>query len=186
MKKSVIVLLFAAATARADLELKPQTGVYDLDGFKFERLVFYDGPTKVTYSPPTGWHYAGDTSKLVLWPARVTEAEAVVTIRKAVEFPSFDAEGIKRLTDEAVASLPAGATRINIVSQTTDPVVIEQKGTYLCVIEYERESHLWSRSVLFLDRKPGEQIQFQLTCKRGDFPALHKAFQASQFTWQNL
>ncbi len=186
MKKSVLVLFFVAATVRGDLQFNPQTGVYDLDGIKFERLVFYDGPAKITYSPPVGWHYTGESNKLVLWPPRVTEAEASVTVRKAGEFPSFDADGIKRLTDEAVASLPSGATRINIVSQATDPVVIERKGTYLCVMEYERGGVLWSRSVLFLNRKPGEQIQFQLTCKHGDFAALERAFQASHFTWQNL
>ncbi len=187
MKRIFLWLFFAATTAaQADLQLKPQTDIYELDGFKFERLVFHDGSLSITYSPPTGWHYAGDDSKLVLWPPHGSEAEAVVTIHKGSSFPAFDAEGIKSLTDEAVAALPAGATQANIVSQATDPVVIERKGTFLCIIRYERGGYSWSRSLLFLNRKPGEQMQFQLTCKQADFAVLHKAFLGSHFTWQNL
>jgi hypothetical protein len=102
------------------------------------------------------------------------------------EVTLFDEAGMKRLTDEVVAALPPGARKMSIVSQAKDPVIIEGKGTYLCVVEYEQASVLWSRSVLFLNRSASEQLQFQLTSRRGDFASLEKAFQASQFSWQNL
>jgi hypothetical protein len=186
MRKALLVLLCLSGGARAELLLNPETAIYELDGFKFERLVVYDGSHKITYSPPTGWHYSGQGDRLKLWPPHTPEAEAIVTRRKMAEVTPFDEAGIKRLTDEVVAALPPGARQVNIVSQIKDPVIIEQKGTYLCVVEYEQASVFWSRSVLFLNRSATEQLQFQLTSRRGDFASLEKAFQASQFSWQNL
>jgi len=186
MRKILIVLLCLSGAARAELLLNPQTGIYEMDGFKFERLVVYDGSQKITYSPPTGWHSSGDDNQLKLWPPHTAEAEAVITRWKMAEVTPFDDAGMKRLTDEVVASLPPGARQVTIVSQVKDPVIIEHKGTYLCVVEYEKSSILWSRSVMFLNRSATEQLQFQLTSRRGDFAKLEKDFQTSQFSWQNL
>jgi hypothetical protein len=186
MKKGIVLLLCLSGVAQAELLLNPQTGVYDMDGFKFERLVVYDGSQKITYSPPMGWHYSGQDDRLKLWPPHGTEAEAIITRRKMAEVIPFDEAGIKSLTDDVVAALPPGSRRVKIVSQVKDPVIIEAKGTYLCVVEYEKSSTLWSRSVLFLNRSATEQLQFQLTSRREDFARLEKAFQESQFSWQNL
>jgi hypothetical protein len=186
MRKALLVLLCLSGVARAELLFNPQTGIYELDGFKFERLVVYDGSHKITYSPPTGWHYSGQDDRLKLWPPQTTEAEAVITRRKMAEVTPFDEAGIKRLTDDVIAALPPDSRQVNIVSQVKDPVIIEHKGTYLCVVEYEKSSILWSRSVLFLNRSATEQLQFQLTSRRVDFAKLEKAFQESQFSWQNL
>jgi hypothetical protein len=186
MRKALLVFLCVAGVARAELLLNPQTGIYELDGFRFERLVVYDGSQKITYSPPAGWHSSGDDNQLKLWPPQIAEAEAVVTRWKMAEVTPFDDAGMKRLTDEVVAALPPGSRKVTIVSQVKDPVIIEHKGTYLCVVEYEKSSILWSRSVLFLNRSATEQLQFQLTSRRGDFAKLEKAFQTSQFSWQNL
>ena len=166
--------------------LNPQTGIYEQDGFKFQRIVVYDGPQRITYSPPTGWHYSGDDNQLKLWPPQTAEAEALITRWKMAEVPPFDDEGIKRLTDEVVASVPQGARQVKVISQVKDPVIIEHKSTFLCVVEYEKSGALWGRSVLFLNRSETEQLQFQLTSKRVDFEKLEKAFEASHFSWQNL
>lgn len=186
MRKILFILLCLSGVARAELLFNPQTGIYEMDGFKFERLVVYDGSQKITYSPPTGWRYSGQDDRLKLWPPHIPEAEALITRRKLAEVIPFDEAGIKRLTDEVIAALPPGSRQVNIISQVKDPVIIEQKGTYLCVVEYERSSVLWSRSVLFLNRSATEQLQFQLTSRREDFTKLEKAFQTSQFSWQNL
>jgi hypothetical protein len=181
-----IILLALCGEARAELRFTPQTGIYELDGFKFERVVLYDGSQRITYSPPLGWHYSGQDDRLILWPPHTAEAEAVVSRKKVSEAIPFDEEGMKRLTDEVLASLPPGARQVNIVSQIKDPVIIEHKSTYLCVVEYERGGSFWARSVLFLNRNATEELRFQLTSRRGDFPKLAKAFHASHFTWQNL
>jgi hypothetical protein len=186
MRKVLLVLLCLSGAARAELLFNPSTGIYELDGFKFERLVVYDGSHKITYSPPAGWRYSGQDDRLKLWPPHIAEAEALITRRNLAEVTPFDEAGIKRLTDEVIAALPPGARQVNIVSQVKDPVIIEHKGTYLCVVEYEHSSVFWSRSVMFLNRSAAEQLQFQLTSRRADFSKLEKDFQTSQFSWQNL
>jgi hypothetical protein len=185
MKSGLLLLLCLCGVAEAELQLTPQTGVYELDGFKFERVVLHDGAQPITYSPPAGWHYSGQGDQMMLWPPHIAEAEAVISRRKMEVIP-FDDQGIQRLTEGVLASLPSGVRQVNIVSQVKDPVVIERKGTYLMVVEYERGGVFWSRSVLFLNRSATEQMQFQLTSRKADFPKLEKAFQMSHFSWQNL
>jgi hypothetical protein len=55
----------------------------------------------------------------------------------------------------------------------------------LVTLSYTFYGQKYGRSILFLNRG-NEQIRFQLTCPDRDFQELHRAFLASQYTWQNL
>lgn len=112
-----------------------------------------------------------------MWSSAV-EAEGGITRKKVDAVTPFDEAGIKLLTDEVIGGLPPGSRKVSIVSQVKDPVIIERKDTYLFV--------LWSQSVLFLYRSATEQMRFQFTSRKADFAKLESAFQASQFSWQNL
>src|SRR4051795_1057362 len=92
---SIACSLVALSQARADLQLKPQTGEYEVDGFKFSRVVFPDGERKVTYTPPNDWEYTGDAAAFVLHPKSKTEAEAVVSHGQLNKGQVFDEEGTK-------------------------------------------------------------------------------------------
>ncbi len=179
-------LFLLAAGARADLQLKPQTGEYELEGFKFTRVVFQDSNgERVTYSPPSDWEYTGDVDRFVLHPKQKTGAEAAITRASLSKPQVFDEETMKQLSAEAINSLPNGASQTEIVAQEKNPVLIERKETYLVVINYTLRGHPQSRSVMFVNRA-NEQLRFQLTCGRPDFKELQKAFLGSHFSWQNL
>ena len=182
---TLCLLFCTVAGARADLQLKPQTGEYELDGVKFPRVVFSDGEQRVTYTPPPGWEYSGTSDRLVLHPKQKSEAEAAVIRTSLVNPTPFDDETMKRLAEEAWSSLPSGATNVEVVAQEKNPLLIESKETFLVIINYNFMGQPQTRSVMFLNRKT-EQIRFQLTCRRGDFKELQKAFQGSHYSWQNL
>jgi hypothetical protein len=177
--------LFAAVVAQGGLLLKPQTGEYELDGIKFRRVVFMDGEQRVTYAPPPDWEFSGDNDSFVLHPKRKSEAEAIVTHVNLPKPQVFDDETMLHLTAEVSNSLPAGATHPQLVAVEKNPVIIEHKETFLVVINYDFVGQPQTRSVMFLNRT-NEQIRFQLTCRRGDFKELQKAFLGSHFSWQNL
>jgi hypothetical protein len=182
----VCVALVCAASARANLELNFKVADYQLDGMKFQHLVFSDGSgKKITYSPPTGWEYSGSGPKLTLHPSKKGQAEASVTSITLPQPGVLDDEGLKKLTEEALMSVPRGSTNVTLVSQQKNPVIIEGKETFLVTVAYSFYGGNYKRSVMFLNRGK-EQLRFELVSREQDFDELQKAFLGSQFSWQNL
>jgi hypothetical protein len=173
------------APARAELDLTPKPSEYELDGVKFKQLAFSDGSKIVTYAPPRGWDYSGSATQLTLRPPGKTEAEAKITKVALSQPASFDEETVNKLVQKAIASVPPGATNIQLVSQEKNPLKIERKETFLVTLSYSFYGNAYQRSILLLNRGT-EQIQFQLDCRQVDFRELQTAFLGSQHSWQNL
>lgn len=180
-----IGLLFVVS-ARADLQFTPRTAEYNLDGIKFEQLVFSDGRGRdITYSPPRGWDYTASATQLTLRPPNKLHADAAIFKVPLSEPASFDDATAKKLISEALSSVPSGSTDVQLASQEKNPVMIDGKGTFLITLTYVFSGENCSRSVLFLNRAH-DQVRFQLTCRQVDFDELQRAFLGSQFSWQNL
>ena len=173
------------ASAHADLDLTPKLSHYELDGVEFKQLAFSDGSKVVTYAPPRGWDYSGSATRLSLRPPGKSQAEATIKKVALSQPASFDEGTVKKLVQEAIASVPPGSTDIQLVSQEKNPLMIERKETFLVALSYNFYGAACNRSILFLNRGT-EQIQFQLTCRRADFRELQAAFLDSQHSWQNL
>ena len=184
VKLSVGVFLLVTS-GRADLKLTPQVAEYELDGIKMRRLVFFDGPERVTYTPPADWECASTNENLLLLRPHGTRGEATIRRVDLARPETFDEETTKRLTEEVLFSVPRGATNVGLVSQQNNPLIIEGKETFLVIIKYDFYGEPQSRSVLFLDRKK-DQMRFQLTSPRSNFQHLQEVFRSSYFSWQNL
>lgn len=188
MDTSIRLLLLGAlfaGSAHAELLLAPKTVEYQLDGVKFQQIAFADGVKVVTYQPPRGWEYSGSAMQLTLRPPKKPQAEATITRIPLVKPGSFDEESWKKLVEEAVAQIPKGSENISVVSQEKNPLMIQRKETFLVTLSYTAYGQQYGRSILFLNRG-NEQIRSQLTCREADFKELHRAFLASQYTWQQL
>jgi hypothetical protein len=185
LARSFIVLV-AVASSRADLQLAPRIVDYQMEQMTFKQLAFSDGsPKDITYSPPDGWDYSGSAAQLTLHPPNKSQAEAIV-FKVPLSGPAgFDEATVKKLVDEAIASVPAGGTHVDLVSQEKNPLMIEGKETFLVILSYQFHNEARNRSILFLNRGK-EQIRFQLTSRQADFQELQKAFLGSQYSWQNL
>ena len=173
------------APAGAELDLTPQLSEYELDGVKFKQLAFSDGSKIVTYAPPRGWDYSDSATQLTLRPPGKSQAEAKITKVALSQPASFDVETVNKLVQKAIASVPPGATNIQLVSQEKNPLKIERKETFLVTLSYSSYGNAYNRSILLLNRGT-EQIQFQLDCRQADFRELQSAFLDSQHSWQNL
>ena len=186
--RSLVLILTSllVASARADLQLTPRVADYELGGVKFKQLVFSDGSGKdITYSPPTGWEYSGTATKLTLRPPKEAQAEAAVTKVTLSQPGVFDDESLKKITDEALASVPSGSTNVTLVSQQKNPLMIDKRETFLVTIAYTFYGGNYRRSIMVLNRGK-EQVRFELVSRETDFEDLQKAFLGSHFTWQNL
>jgi hypothetical protein len=188
MVRPLILALASCALvvpAHAGLDLTPKPSQYELDGAKFKQLSFSDGSKVVTYEPPRDWDYSGSATQLTLRPPGKSGAEAKITMIPLSQPASFDEETVKKLVQEAIASVPPGSTDIQLVSQEKNPLMIERKETFLVTLSYNFYGAAYNRSILFLNRGK-EQIRFQLACRRADFKELQTAFLGSQYSWQNL
>ena len=184
IRRFLLYLAFAGCV-QGELRFTFQSQESELDGVKLRQLVFSDGTKQVSYAPPRGWQYFGGDDRLRLLPPAGQPGEAIISRTKLAQPQVFDDATLKRLTDEVVASVPKGTKRVSVILREKNRLLIDQKETFLVVINFELYGTPQSRSVMFLNR-PGEQIQFQLTCPQARFPDLQKQFLGSQFTWQNL
>jgi hypothetical protein len=173
------------ASAQADLDLTPKLSRYELDGVQFKQLAFSDGSKIITYALPRGWDYSGSAAQLTLRPPGKSQAEATIKKVALAQPASFDEGAVKKLVQEAIASVPPGSTDIQIVSQEKNPLRIERKETFLVTLSYNLYGAAYNRSILFLNRGM-ERIQFLLSCRRADFRELQATFLDSQHSWQNL
>lgn len=177
---------FFIASARADLLLSPRVFESWVDGAKIKFLVFSDGSGKdVTYSPPTGWEYSGSGAKLTLYPPGKPQAQGTVSTIRLNQAAVFDAETMKKLAAEALASVPEGGTAVALVLQEKNPLFIAGKETFLVIVSYTFYGENYQRSMMFLNRG-NEQVRFQFVSRAVDFKNLQAAFQGSQLSWRNL
>jgi hypothetical protein len=179
------VFFSLVTVTHAGLDLTPRVEEYELDGVKRSQLVFTDGERHITYAPPRNWEYSGGGNRLVLHPRSASNVEASITVSKLPRPEVLDEATLKRLCDEALASVPRGATNVALVSQQLSPLLIDRKETFLIVINYDYYSLPYAKSVMFLNRQ-NDQVRFELTCNRNTFGELQKAFMSSHYSWQNL
>jgi hypothetical protein len=180
------LLVISATTALGDLSLSPQKEEFLLDGVKMWHLAFETGLNqKATYQPPRGWLYSGSTNQLTLQPPGKNQTQVAITKTSLKEAVPLDEKSRKKLSAEALASLPQGSEQQKIQSEEANPLRISGNDTYLVQITYTFYGEKFSRYCLFLNHK-SYQVRFQLTCRESDYKELSQDFQRSLYTWQNI
>ena len=180
------LFVISITTALGDLNLSPQKEEFELEGVKMWHLTFDTGLNqKATYQPPDGWLYSGSTNQLTLQPPGKNQTQVAITKTPLKAPASLDGKTRKKLTEEALASVPKGSEQQKIESEEANPLRISGKDTYLVQLTYTFYGEKFSRYCLFLNSK-SYQLRFQLTCRESDYKELSKAFQKSLYTWQHI
>ena len=178
--------LFLSLSATAELNLAPRLESFELDGVKMSQLTFQaGGDSPATYQPPPGWKYSGGRDALELAPENISQARAKIAKIPARSVVTFDEEGLKRLRDDAINSLPQGSEQVTVTNVELNPLQIERNQTYLVELTFTFFGEKFACYSLILNRQP-EAISFRLTCRQKDYSQLRQVFQRSLFTWQNL
>jgi len=178
--------LFLGHSVTAELNLSPRLESFELDGVKISQLTFQSGgDSPATYQPPPGWKYSGGRDALELAPENISQARAQIAKIPASSLVTFDEEGLKRLRDDTINSLPQGSEQVAITNVELNPLQIERNQTYLVELTFTFFGERFACYSLILDRQP-EAFSFRLTCRQKDYSDLRQMFHKSLFTWQNL
>ena len=185
IRHSLLLSCLLVCAARADIDLTPRPSVYLAEGIRMPNLLFSDGKNQIAYTPPADWKCEGDASRLLLLPKNKIQAEASIEKAPAPITPAFDEDGMKKLTQQVVASLPKGSQRIVVVSEEKDPLRINGKETFEVTVSSVFFGQAVTTSVVFCTRGT-EQLEFKLFCHTADFAELSKAFRRSLYSFQGF
>jgi hypothetical protein len=179
-------LLFGACSARADLDLSPTEGVRTLEDAKVRQIVFHDGAREITYQPPRGWTFCGDSNSVVFSIPEHPQAKAFIRSAARLRIPAFDDKAAKLFHDNpALLQLPRGAKDVRITALAINPLVMDSHPTLEVQVSYSFFGQACARSILLVNRN-GAELSFTLDCGAPDFQALHQIFRASLYSFENL
>jgi hypothetical protein len=182
---AVSVLLALTAQTFAAIDLTPTPSTRELEGATFPELIFYDGKTRVSYEPPSGWHYTGTSSQLKLTPPGLSQAEGMITTIPAVTArQTNDGESSQRRR-AALRLLSAAAEQVEVLSEGQGAVQINGRQTFELTVQYVLNGDRFSCVVTFLDL-PDSCLIFWITGKTAEFKPLSKLFQKSLCSLQWL
>ena len=160
---------FLAAPSRAlDFQLHPTTTVDD--GFTHEHSCFsYDDRSDMQIDLPRGWRTTADASSINSVPPDASGA--LIRIEKSSLAPDtpFRDAGLDVYRRRALAGVPQGAANIKIVAEKADPLPIFGWKDYEFTVSYDFFGQSLSRSVVFINLNPKQQILMTVSATQGDF-----------------
>ena len=78
----------------------------------------------------------GSADQLTWHPPNKSQAEATISKVSVAQPVSFDGETVKKLVDEALASVRRGSTHAQLISREKNPLMIERKEALLLTLTY--------------------------------------------------
>jgi hypothetical protein len=180
------LVLLAAASARAQIDLTPTESFYEVEGIRVPNVSFRNGAKNITYTPPANWILSGGGKKLTLTPRDSVQAGATMETAAAREpWPDATEENIKTYSDLAASLVPREATKVEVVEAIVCPMRISGKAMVEATLTYSFFGQQFRMNVIFMPRGK-EQLRFQFIARAADYPPLFKAFRSSLYSMQGL
>jgi len=176
------LFLIAIKANGGEIDLTPIKSEYIANGTKIQQLLFKDGKRRIEYEPPAGWNIDGGATQVTLRP-KENFAQAAITLTPLTKPQPLDDTATKALSDKVLAELPVGSQFAKVEEQTVNPVLLGGHESVELTVSYQLTGEKFVRSVL-VSNLPDAELQFRLSAKKSDFPALHREFKASLLTWQ--
>ena len=185
IRTAVLICAFAVLHhfAKAAIVFSTQEQEQLLEGVKFKQLLFREGNKTICYQPPRGWAVFGGGAALRLVPRDVAQAQAEIDQSPLAEPQNFEPEVISALQRKTLASLPPASQKVTLVSEETNPLLVNGHQTYAVTVSYEAYGQEFMTSALYLNL-PDNQIRFRTTARKREFAKVHAAFRGSIFSWQ--
>ncbi|MFL6529830.1 MAG: hypothetical protein ACJ8KX_05120 [Chthoniobacterales bacterium] len=170
-------------SARGAIDFTPITTERVLAGVTFKELNFSDDGRRITYEQPRGWSYSGRGTSIRFLPPKLVLASATIEQTPLPEPQVFDADTAERLRARTLASVSPAGTKVTLVSEQPNPVVLNNHPTYEIIVSYEQGGERLMLSVIYLNL-PATEVRFRTVARKEDFDAVHAAFRGSLFSWQ--
>ena len=178
------VVFFSAtllASAMAGIDFTPTSGERVLEGVVFKQIIFHQEGHEIAYEPPRGWTHIGDAAQLKWNPPNVSQAQATMEQSPLAGPQVLDEPTLKQLQQTTLASVPAGAQKVALVSEEKSPLRINQQESYEAIVGYNFFGQDYQLSVLYANL-PDTQVRFRTVARKADFEKVHREFRASLFT----
>jgi hypothetical protein len=171
---TLLAFIAVASSASAALDLTPTPGVRELEGIKFQQLLFHDGNRTVSYEAPRGWNYYGGGNRLELIPQNLSLAKASIDVRPL----SATAISVADLQAAALRDVPEMAGNSQLFAENGEAVAIDGQATVEVTIGYTISGQRFAKSVYLLPRSDCELV-FTVISRATDFEKVRGAFQQS-------
>jgi len=170
------ILLAAGLTVRGDIDLTPSTATRQLGGLEFPELIFLDGGKPVSYEHPRGWTYSViGPAKIRFYSPHVTQASAQIEAVTIGAGAALDEKAIRKLRDEVTHSLPKDSSQIQVISEVTNPLLINGRATYEVTVAYLYYGQRFRQSVLF-SNLGRQQLRCKVVACTQDFDKVYRPF----------
>jgi hypothetical protein len=184
LRSFLITFAVASTFARCfagPIDFAPTTGHREVEGIVFPQVVFHQDGHAISYEPPKGWTYTGDSTQFRLTPPKTTLAQAQIGQSLLPAPQTFDEATIKQLQQIVISSLPGDAKNVQLVPQEPNTIRINQQPSVEVVVSYTYFGQDYLASVTFANL--GDlQLRFRIVARKAEFEALHRAFRASLFS----
>jgi hypothetical protein len=179
------IFAMISASALAEVDFTPRPSFYLAEGTHVPNVKFNSGSADVTYTPPGDWILSGGGRKLTLTPPNTVQAEAAMQTELAKDpLPATD-QNIKAYTDRALGLIPREAAKVSVFDSGVASLKVCRRPLAEVTINYVLFGQQFMTAIYFMPYEK-EQLIFQLTARKADFPELVKAFQRSLFSLQGL
>ena len=179
----LLVALAASQSVHAGVDFTPTTSQRVLAGITFQQLNFRENGLRVTYEQPRGWSYSGGGSRIRFTPPDLTQAHGEIDQTPLRTPQAFDEPTKKALQEQTLAAIPADSQNVEIVSDESDPVLVNNNHTYEVTVAYTAFGQEFMMSIVYLNLKD-TQLRFRTLARKSDFEKVHAAFRGSICSWQ--
>lgn len=183
--KLAVLLLLAAVSGAAALDLRAIVMEAQGEGGKYTYLEFRDRGKPVTYMPPTGWKFHGRAEALSFTVAETVGVEIDIR-RQELDVPlSMDESDGRAFERLARQSLPGDATKVELLGREANPLRIDGRATVEFTFQYVIFGSPVRVSQLYLTRGY-ELLCFRVVARPADFARLHRTFRQSLHSFDGL
>jgi hypothetical protein len=172
-----------AATSFA-LDFQLQTVTINEDGFMHKHFCFkYDERTNVMIDFPVGWTTTADAGAIT--SSSPHEANTSIFLQRSSLTPDtpFKDSGLDTYRQRAAATVPAGATNLQMVKETADPLPVFGWKDFEFEMTYQFFGVLLHRSVLFINVDARQQILTTVVAEQPNFNKVHAAAMDVMRSW---
>jgi hypothetical protein len=181
--RSIPLLLLTCGSLLGQIDLTPTASIRKLDGAEFAEVLFRDGARQISYDPPTGWTYNGNSTRLDLRPPN-NDGQASVTVSSLPTSAISKEDRNNQLRDAVRKFIPPGAELVQFAPEEM-PLQIDGRDTVEENVTYTIGGQRYHLNVVFLD-VDNTRLAFRLQGLESSFDEVKKVFRRSLFSWQWL
>lgn len=178
----MLIVLGASSLPVAALDFTPQEGSRDMEGNRIPVVEFADGKRRVTWKPPAGWLFFGETSSLRLSSPDFSRASVDIAVLPGEKPGPLSDEDRKSLREKTIAEPPEAASDVRVLREAENPIILDQHGSFEVTVGYEFAGQNFEQSRIRLPL-PNETLEVVITAPARDFQKFRGDFLRSMYSW---